>query len=81
MTKTYKDELFAFQHTRSDKKKIRFSTYINTQTTYSGFSKRNVQMISIHLNKHIIDPVEHNDLNGTNIKIYLHLHVKRIFIS
>ena len=30
-----------------------------------AFHKRNVQMIPIHLNKHKIDYVKHNELNGT----------------
>ena len=34
-----------------------------------AFLKRNVEMISIHLNKLNIDYVKHNDVNGTKLKI------------
>ena len=37
-------------------------------------------MISIHLNKHNIDYVKHNDLNGTKVRI-IQLFVKRISMS
>ena len=68
MQKAYKNELLALQHTRFDKKK----NFVSLETKplkydTQAFHKKNMQMMSIHLNKHSIDHVKHNYWNGTKL--------------
>ena len=67
--KACKIQLLSLQHTRfNKKKKFCFSTYIKSKYDNQTFHKRNVQRISIYLNKHKIDYVIHNYLNSTKHK-------------
>ena len=64
----YKNKFVALQHTRFYKKFIFvFQHTYPPKFVNQAFHKRNLQMIPIHLNKHNIDYVKHNDLNGTKV--------------
>ena len=54
-------------HTIWQEKKFRFSTYILLKYHTQACYKRDVQMVSIHLNNHNIEYVKHNVLNGTKL--------------
>jgi hypothetical protein len=62
MKKAYKNKLLTLQDTRFDKKKnFVFQQIFPLKYDTQDFFKRNLHVISTHLNNHIVDYLKRND--------------------
>jgi hypothetical protein len=73
MQKAYKNKLFTLQHPRFGKKKnFVFQQIFLLIYDTQDFLKRNVHVISIHLNNHNVDYLKRNGWNGTKLEINIY---------